>query len=126
MRNITFYDTKYVIHGYCRHAHHLWGQFTMAEGGAKHLCGPASLVKWSEYLLQLSFEARARFEAKILSVGLNVDPYHSAIDLEQWSRNPEVLPKVQWSDVLLYMISTPSPYMKESIKVCKLMLSRAT
>ena len=28
MRNMTFYNTKYVIHGYGRHAHHLWGQFT--------------------------------------------------------------------------------------------------
>ena len=30
MRNMTFYNTKYVIHGYGQHARHLWGQFTMA------------------------------------------------------------------------------------------------
>ena len=28
MRNMTLYNTKYVIHGYGRHARHLWGQFT--------------------------------------------------------------------------------------------------
>ena len=92
----------------------------MAGGGANAFRGPAILAKRSEYLLQLSSEARARLEAKISSVGLNVDPY--AIDSDKWSRNPEVLPKVKWSDVLLYMISTPSPYMKEAIKVDKLML----
>ena len=45
------------------------------------------------------------------------------IDSDKWSRNPEVLPKVQWSDVLLYMISTSSPYTKKAIKV---MLLRAS
>ena len=32
MRNMTFYNTKYVIHGYGRHARHLWSQITMAGG----------------------------------------------------------------------------------------------
>ena len=32
MCNMTFYNTKYIIHGYGRDARHLWGQITMAEG----------------------------------------------------------------------------------------------
>ena len=31
MRNMTFYDTKYVLHGCGRHACHLWG--TVAHSG---------------------------------------------------------------------------------------------
>ena len=48
------------------HIHHLWDQFTMAEGGAKaHL----SCV-----------EARTRFEAKVFSVDLNGDTYVDSKD----------------------------------------------
>ena len=57
------------MHGDGRHVRHLWGQFTMAEGEANALRGPSSSGTRSEYLLQLSSEARARFEAKILSIG---------------------------------------------------------
>lgn len=81
----------------------------MAEGGAKAVY----LVKRSEYLVKLSSEAKKRYESKVVSAGINVDPY--AID--KWSQNPEDIPKVQWSDVVLYMVSTPSPYTKEAIKV---------
>ena len=65
---MTFSNVNYVMHGDSRHVRHLWGQLTMVEGGANALRGPASLGKPSEYLLQLSSEARARFEAKISSV----------------------------------------------------------
>ena len=40
--------------------------------------------------------------------------------IEGWSQNPEDIPKVHWSDVVLYVVSTPSPYTKEAIKVCQL------
>ena len=70
MRNMTFSNINYVMRGNGRHVRHLWGQLTMAEGALR---GPASLVERSEYLQQVSSGARARFEAKISSVGLNVD-----------------------------------------------------
>ena len=88
----------------------------MAKCGAKADSAPVtavSLVKWSEYLMKLLLEAKKRFESKVVSAGVNVDP--CAID--KWSQDPEDLPKVQWSDVMLYMVSTPSPYTKEAIKV---------
>ena len=44
-----------------------------------------------------------------------MDPY--AIKESQWSDDPVTIPLLQWSDVILYMVSTPSPYTKESIKV---------
>ena len=66
---MTFSNINYVMHGDGRHVRHLWGQLKMAEGGENALRGPANSGKQSEYLLQLSSEARARFEAKISSVG---------------------------------------------------------
>ena len=39
---MTFSTINYVMHGDGRHVRHLWGQLTMAEGGANALHGPAS------------------------------------------------------------------------------------
>ena len=36
--------------------------------------------------------------------------------IAQWSTSPEAVPDLTWSDMVLYMISTPSPYTKEEIK----------
>ena len=56
----------------------------MAEGGAKADSRSVSLVKRSEYLIKLSSEAKRRFESKVASAGVSIDPY--AID--KWSQNP--------------------------------------
>ena len=75
-----------------------------------------ALTKKSEYFAQLSADAKVRYECKVASAGLNVDPY--CIDESQWTREPETIPgKVMWTDISLYMVSTPSPYTKEAIKV---------
>ena len=68
----------------------------------------------SEYTQSLSAVSRARYESKVTSTGLNTDPY--AIDDSQWSTSPEAVPDLTWSDMVLHMISTPSPYTKEEIK----------
>ena len=78
----------------------------MAAGGAN----TDSLVKRSEYLTKLSSEARKRFVSKVVIAGLNIDPV-----IDKWSEIRNY--GSQWSDVVLYMVSTPSPYTKESIKV---------
>ena len=67
----------------------------------------------SEYFLGLSADSRSRYERKVISAGLKKDPY--AID--EWTENPETIPSVQWSDMVLYMIVSPSPYTREEIKV---------
>ena len=87
----------------------------MAESVTNADFRPVGLVKRSEYLTKLSSEAKKRFESKILSAGLDIDPYV----IEEWTQNPEDydIPKVRWSDVVLYMVSTPSPYTNEAIKV---------
>ena len=67
----------------------------------------------SEYLLSLSVEAKQRYESKITGTGLDVDPYV----IDELTQAPENIPRMAWSDVCLYMVSTPSPYTKEAVKV---------
>jgi len=57
--------------------------------------------------------AKRRYESTVVRTSLNTDLYI----IEEWSQNPKYLPKVQWSDVGLYMVSFPSPYTKKAIKV---------
>ena len=69
----------------------------------------------SEYFSNLTAGARKRYEVKVTSAGLSIDPY--CIDESEWSREPEIVPELCWSDVMLYMVSTPSLHTKEGIKV---------
>ena len=88
--------------------------FTMMASGHNSL----TLELKSEYFAGLSAETKARYECKVTSAGLTKDPY--AIDDQYLTEDPDTAPDVQWSDVMLYMISTPSPYTREEIKVrCK-------
>ena len=70
----------------------------------------------SEYYSMLSSNSKARYTEKVTGAGLKTDPY--AIPNESWTEEPIALPQVSWSHMFLYMISTPSPYTKEEIKVC--------
>ena len=74
-----------------------------------------ALTKKSEYFAQLSDEAKIRYESKLTSAGLDIDPY--CIEESLWTREPKVIPKVMWTDISFYMVSTPSPYTKEAVKV---------
>ena len=69
----------------------------------------------SEYFTTLSAVAAKRYEAKVTNTGLNIDPY--AIPDCNWTSAPENLPQILWSNLMLYIISTPSPYTREEIKV---------
>ena len=51
--------------------------------------------------------------SKVSSLGLTTDPYC----IEEWTEAPEDVLSVQWSDVMIYMVTTPSPYTREEIKV---------
>jgi hypothetical protein len=63
----------------------------------------------------LSEEARQRYEQKILATEPEIDPY--SIDDASWNKEPEVVPQLNWTALVTYMVSTPSPYTKESVKV---------
>ena len=67
----------------------------------------------SEYFESLSGDARVRYETKLLTAELTKDPY----SITEWIEEPSVIPDIKWSDFMLYMVSTPSPYTKEEVKV---------
>ena len=73
-------------------------------------------VQWSEYILQLSAVGKERYKEKVVLGGLRTDPY--CINDLEWEKSPEFLPEMRWSDVMVYMIETPSPYTGEAVKVC--------
>ena len=73
------------------------------------------LFRKSECLLQLTSLSRQKYIKKITKAGLSCDPY--CLESSEWNKDPEDLPLLSWSDITMFMVSTPSPYTKESIKV---------
>ena len=67
----------------------------------------------SDYFHGLTAASKTCYETKVLSSGLKVDPY----SITTWMVNSEDFPEVNISDMVMYMISTPSPYTCEEIKV---------
>jgi len=61
----------------------------------------------------LSDEAKQQYGSKVGDTGLNIDPYV----IDDWTQGPETIPRLARSYVMLYMVSTPSPYTKEAKKV---------
>ena len=53
----------------------------------------------------LSRESQARYRTKVIAAGLLVDPY----EIDEWTASPDEIPDVKSSDMIIYMISTPSP-----------------
>lgn len=64
----------------------------------------------SDYFHGLTAASKTRYETKVLS---SVDPY----SITTWVVNSEEFPEVNLSDMVMYTISTPSPYIREEIKV---------
>ena len=55
------------------------------------------------------------YEEKVIaSCGLKNDPY---VIEDGWEESPEIIPEVCWSDLTMYMVSTPSPHNKDNLKV---------
>ena len=67
----------------------------------------------SDYFHGLTAASKTHYESKVLSSGLKVDPY----SITTWVVNSEDFPEVNISDMVMYMISTPSLYTREEIKV---------
>ena len=77
-----------------------------------HGCFKMDLVKKSEYILQLSSVSRQRYIEKLTKVGLSNDPY--CLESPEWEKGSG---KFTFTVMMMFMVSTPSPYTKESIKV---------
>ena len=68
---------------------------------------------FSQYFRDLSTASKERYEQEVTSTELKHDPYV----IEYWCENPASLPDVQWSDLVVYMTTTPSQFTCEAIKV---------
>jgi len=67
----------------------------------------------SEYFTSLSGDAHSRYEMKVLTTGLSKDPY----SITEWTEEPSVIPDIKWSNFMIYIVSSPSPYTMEEINV---------
>ena len=54
-----------------------------------------AMERKSEYFLNLSLQSKERYEAKVVSAGLRIDPYA----IEDWTETPEDAPDMHWSDI---------------------------
>ena len=60
-----------------------------------------ALTRKSEYFNTLSTTSKKRYETKVTTTRLKVDPYAIADNL--WTREPETIPPLSWSDVMIYI-----------------------
>jgi len=71
------------------------------------------MEKPSGYYLDLKADSKKRYQSKVTSAGLRIDPH----SITEWNEEPDVIPAMTWSDVVMYMVTTPSPYTREEVKV---------
>ena len=64
------------------------------------------MERTSDYYNTLSLDSKAGYTEKVTGAGFKTDPY--VILNELWTEEPVSVPQVSWSDMFLYMISTPS------------------
>ena len=65
------------------------------------------MERFPQYFRDLPTASKERYER------LKHDPYV----IEDWCENPASLPDIQWSDLVVYMTSTPGQFTREAIKV---------
>jgi len=68
----------------------------------------------SEYFNNLLGEDKHTYESKVISAGLDSDPY--SITDSEWSETPMKISDIHWSGFVTYMVDTPSPYTKKETK----------
>ena len=73
--------------------------------------------KESVYYNQLDQAGKARYKQKLELLQQNEDPYLLARDC--WSTDRALWPAVEFPDICVYLINSPSPYTKESLKAYK-------
>ena len=71
----------------------------------------------SEFFKQLDVADKKRYKEKLSKLGLRTDPY--LLSGDQWSTSRNVWPSVEFPDICVYLINSPSPYTKEALKAYK-------
>ena len=71
----------------------------------------------SDFFKQLDARGKRRYDEKLEILGLCSDPY--ATTSEDWESDPDCWPNVEFPDIFNYLIDSPSPHTKESLKAYK-------
>ena len=72
----------------------------------------------SDYVRELDHEARKRYMVKLEHVGERFPDLYSITE-NQWVDDARKWPSVEYGDIYNYLIDTPGPYNKESLKAYK-------
>ena len=70
-----------------------------------------------KYYNQLDQEGKARYKDKLNLVELNEDPY--LLSPDRLATDRTLWPSVEFPDICVYLINSPSPHTKESLKAYK-------
>ena len=71
----------------------------------------------SDFFKQLDATDKKRYKEKLSKLGLHIDPY--LMNADQWSTSRNVWPSVEFPDICIYLLNSPSPYTKEALKAYK-------
>ena len=71
----------------------------------------------SSYFLQLGEIGKKRYEEKLQLLGLNEDPY--LLPPDRFSTDMDLWPSLEFPDIYMYLINSPSPCTKEEFKAYK-------
>ena len=72
-------------------------------------------TQYSCYFEQLDSKAKARYETRLDTIGLNFDTPYTLTALA----SSDSMPEVEYPDVYNYLVNTPSPYTNEDLKAYK-------
>jgi len=73
----------------------------------------------SIYYKELNKDDQVRYKEKMRMLEMGTDPY--LLPTDEWSTNRNVWPSVEFPDICVYLLNSPSPYTKESLKAFKSM-----
>ena len=69
------------------------------------------------YFSSLLLVAKARYQKKLLLVGLSTGPYK--LPQQAWVDDVTQWPRVEFPDIVLYLINTPGEFTREKLKAYK-------
>ena len=71
----------------------------------------------SVFYQQLDHSGKERYKIKMRMIGLQQDPY--LLPRSDWSDKRDLWPNVEFPDIYVYLINSPSPYTQGQLKAYK-------